>query len=65
MLLAFLVQCLWVANTRKLSDLEYRYITVGLTGKGEKAVNSSPFTGWWQLSLCAHLRWQEKSQHLD
>jgi hypothetical protein len=44
MLLAFLVQCLWVANTRKLSDLEYRHITVGLTGKGEKAVNSSPFT---------------------
>src|SRR6185503_13062520 len=45
MLLAFLVQCLWVANTRKLSDLEYRHITVGLAGKGEKAINSSPFTG--------------------
>jgi len=46
MLLAFLVQCLWAANTRKLSDLEYRYIAAGLTGKNEKAVNSSPFTGW-------------------
>jgi hypothetical protein len=46
MLLAFVVQCLWVANTRKLSDLEYRYIAVGLTGKSEKAVNPSPFTGW-------------------
>src|SRR6476646_2125545 len=46
MLLAFLVQCLWAANTRKLSDLEYRYIAAGLTGKSEKAVNSSPLTGW-------------------
>ena len=46
MLLAFVVQCLWVANTRKLSDLEYRYIAAGLTGKSEKAVNPSPFTGW-------------------
>ena len=45
MLLAFLVQCLWVASTRKLSDLEYRYITAGLTAKGEKAVNASPLTG--------------------
>src|SRR6476661_7174182 len=46
MLLAFLVQCFWAANTRKLSDLEYRYIAAGLTGKSEKAVNSSPLTGW-------------------
>jgi hypothetical protein len=46
MLLAFVVQCLWAANTRKLSDLEYRYIAAGLTGKSEKAVNHSPFTGW-------------------
>ena len=45
MLLAFLVQCLWAANTRKLSDLEYRYIASGLTGKEEAAVNPSPFTG--------------------
>jgi len=45
MLLAFLVQCLWVANTRKLSDLEYRYIGAGLTGKSGKAINASPFTG--------------------
>ena len=45
MLLAFLVQCLWVAGTRKLSDLEYRYIAAGLTGKSEKAINASPFTG--------------------
>ncbi len=46
MLLAFVVQCLWVANSRKLSDLEYRYIAAGLIGKSEKAVNPSPFTGW-------------------
>ncbi|HEV7676250.1 MAG TPA: glycosyltransferase family 39 protein [Candidatus Angelobacter sp.] len=46
MLLAFTAQCLWVAHTRKLSDLEYRYIAAGLTGPGGKAVNASPFTGW-------------------
>lgn len=46
MLLAFVVQCLWTANTRKLSDLEYRYIAAGLTGKNEKAANPSPLTGW-------------------
>jgi hypothetical protein len=44
MLLAFMAQCLWTADTRKLSDLEYRYIASGLTGAGEKTVNSSPFT---------------------
>jgi len=46
MLLAFLAQCLWGANARKLSDLEYRYIASGLTAPGEKAVTPSPFTGW-------------------
>jgi hypothetical protein len=46
MLLAFAAQCLWTANTRKLSDLEYRYIAFGLTGASGKAVNPSPFTGW-------------------
>jgi hypothetical protein len=45
MLLAFFVQCLWVASTRKLSDLEYRYIATGLKAKSEKAVNPSPLTG--------------------
>jgi hypothetical protein len=45
MLLAFLAQCLWTADTRKLSDLEYRYIASGLTGAGERTLNSSPFTG--------------------
>jgi len=35
MLLAFLAQCLWVASTRKVSDLEYRHITAGLPRKGE------------------------------
>lgn len=44
MLLVFMVQCLWVASTRKLSDLEYRYIASGLTGAGEKIVKPSPFT---------------------
>ncbi len=46
MLLTFLVQCLWAANTRKLSDLEYRYIAAGLTGKEGAVVNPSPFTGF-------------------
>jgi hypothetical protein len=46
MLLAFMAQCLWTANTRKLSDLEYRYIAAGLKPANEKAVNASPFTGW-------------------
>jgi len=45
----------WAANTRKLSDLEYRYIAAGLTGKNEKAVNSSPFTGWVAAFPCDHL----------
>jgi hypothetical protein len=45
MLLAFMAQCLWTANTRKLSDLEYRYIASGLTDKSEKLLNPSPFTG--------------------
>lgn len=44
MLLAFMAQCLWTAGTRKLSDLEYRYIAAGLPGAGEKTLNSSPFT---------------------
>lgn len=44
MLLAFMAQCLWVANTRKLSDLEYRYIASGLTVAGEKILKPSPFT---------------------
>src|SRR5438309_8379535 len=44
MLLAFMAQCLWTADTRKLSDLEYRYIAAGLPGVGERAVNASPFT---------------------
>ncbi|MBZ5508122.1 MAG: glycosyltransferase family 39 protein [Acidobacteriia bacterium] len=46
MLLAFLAQCLWTANARKLSDLEYRYIAAGLSAERGKAVNLSPFTGW-------------------
>ena len=46
MLLAFMAQCLWTANARKLSDLEYRYIAAGLAGTDARAVNPSPFTGW-------------------
>jgi hypothetical protein len=46
MLLAFLAQCLWTVNTRKLSDLEYRYIATGLSPDSAKPGNPSPFTGW-------------------
>ena len=46
MLLAFLAQCLWTAQTRKMSELEYRYIGAGLAAGGEKVINPSPFTGW-------------------
>jgi 4-amino-4-deoxy-L-arabinose transferase-like glycosyltransferase len=46
MLLAFLAQCFWTAKTRKLSDLEYRYIATGLAAPGNPAVNASPFTAW-------------------
>jgi hypothetical protein len=45
MLLGFLAQCLWTAQARKLSALEYRYIAAGLHNPAEKAVNASPFTG--------------------
>lgn len=44
MLLIFMAQCLWTADTRKLSDLEYRYIASGLTDPGEKTLKPSPFT---------------------
>src|SRR6476620_2869965 len=46
MLLMFLAQCLWTASTRKLSDLEYRYIAAGLPSQDTKSANASPFTGW-------------------
>lgn len=47
MLLGFLAQSLWVASSRKLSDLEYQYITAGLSRQTsqESGVNS-PFTAW-------------------
>lgn len=46
MLLAFLAQCLWVAKSRPLSDLEYRYMGAGLHGASERTTNTSPFTAW-------------------
>jgi hypothetical protein len=46
MLLAFAAQCFWTAHARKMSDLEYRYISAGLRGHGEKVDNPSPFTSW-------------------
>jgi len=47
MLLGFLAQCLWVAGSRALSDLEIRYITSGETHElGQVYRANSPLTGW-------------------
>jgi hypothetical protein len=46
MLLVFLVQGLWVAGSRKLSDLEYQYIASGFRQKpGQEFRVTSPMTG--------------------
>src|SRR5215813_12832662 len=48
LLLAFLVQCLWVATGRKLSDLEYEYIASGYRtppAQSQAFQVHSPFTG--------------------
>src|SRR5579864_174725 len=47
MLLGFLAQCLWVAASRKLSDLEYSYIASGLAQnrQPEQGIHS-PMTAW-------------------
>src|SRR5262245_47220997 len=44
MLLAFLAQCLWVAQARKISELEYQYIASGMQHTTAQPVNASPFT---------------------
>jgi hypothetical protein len=47
MLLAFLAQCLWVANSRKFSELEYQYIGAGLPKKpGMEYRVTSPLTAF-------------------
>lgn len=46
MLLAFLAQCVWVAKTRAVSDLEYRYIAAGFPSASARSANASPLTGW-------------------
>jgi hypothetical protein len=47
MLLGFLAQSLWVAGSRKLSDLEYQYIAAGFSQPpGQEHVVDSPLTGW-------------------
>jgi len=48
MLLAFLVQCLWVAAGRKFSDLEYHYMASGFRPAADQRLNNnaaSPLTG--------------------
>jgi hypothetical protein len=46
LLLAFLVQCLWVAGSRKFSDLEYQYIASGdRLRPGQRFRVTSPATG--------------------
>jgi hypothetical protein len=47
MLLGFLAQCLWVAGSRQLSDLEIQYIASGETHElGQVYRTNSPLTGW-------------------
>src|SRR5579859_5838539 len=47
MLLAFLAQCVWVAGSRKFSELEYQYIGAGLPKKpGMEYRVTSPLTSW-------------------
>lgn len=47
MLIGFLAQCLWVAASRPLSDLEIQYIASGETHElGQIYRANSPLTGW-------------------
>src|SRR5262249_14464128 len=45
MLLVFLAQCLWTAQSREISELEYRYMLSGLSASAGHAGLASPFTG--------------------
>jgi len=46
LLLAFLAQCLWAASARKVSELEYEYISSGYRSAPEQGIRvTSPFTG--------------------
>lgn len=54
LLALFLAQCIWVASSRRLSDLEYDYIAAGFgTPAGQQLRAASPFTG---LAATASLR---------
>src|SRR5215472_4994428 len=45
MLLAFLAQCLWTAESRKISPLEYQYMLTGFSNSAGAGVETaSPFT---------------------
>src|SRR5215831_5179340 len=45
MLLVFLAQCLWTAESRKISELEYQYMLSGFSrSAGARVETSSPFT---------------------
>src|SRR5215472_17996569 len=55
MLLSFLAQCLWVAGSRALSDLEVQYIASGETHElGQAYRANSPLTGW-MAALPGHI----------
>ena len=55
MLLGFLAQCLWVAGSRALSDLEIQYIASGETHElGQVYRANSPLTGW-MAALPGHI----------
>src|SRR5215472_354927 len=44
MLLAFLAQCLWVAQARKITELEYVYVASGMPRSTVQPVRASPAT---------------------
>src|ERR1700756_3246485 len=50
MLLVFFAECLWAAQGRRLSDLEYEYIASGFSRQAPSAsaaqISDSPMTAW-------------------
>src|SRR6266481_8164785 len=61
LLLAFFCQCLWVAQTRHLSDVEFSYLAATHASRqGEQSPITSPFT-----VLAASLPLDRKSTRLN
>ena len=65
MLLAFLAQCLWVATSRKISQLEYQCMLSGLAGAGQQSTPAvtveSPFPSFIAALPVRAVDWLRKS----